>query len=299
MRVRDGRHPAARAARRFLHDPAGLVALAGLLGLGVLGVLAPVIAPYAAGVSDIALITRPQAPFAAPGHLLGTNNLGHDLLSQLLYAIRETMVASFVCAAGAALIGAVVGLVAGWYGGWLDRVLTWLTGLFVVVPAIAVMLLLLVYTHWPITPFTYAVWLMLLLWVGVARAVRGAVMSLRTREYVAAAEAAGASGLRIMTRHLLPNATGPLLVAATNVVAQSVLVVATVTFLEYTSTQSEKPSLGILVAQGVNAVNQPESSLVLNPWWLYVLPGIVIALMLSCATVLTDAIDDALDPRAR
>lgn len=297
--MREGRHPALRAARRFAHNPAGVAALAGLLALGVLGLLAPVIAPYPAGVSDISLITRPQAPFAAPGHLLGTDNLGHDLLAQLLYAIRETIVAAVVCAGGASVIGTVVGLVAGWYGGWLDRVLTWLTGLFVVVPAIALMLLLLVYSSWPITPFTYGFWLMLLLWTSVARAVRGAVIALRPREYVAAAEAAGASGLRVMVRHLLPNATGPLLVSATNVVAQSVLVVATVTYLNYSSTQSEKPSLGIMIAQGVNSVGQPQASFVLNPWWTYVLPGLVIVLFLSSATVLADALDDALEPRAR
>jgi peptide/nickel transport system permease protein len=102
-----------------------------------------------------------------------------------------------------------------------------------------------------------------------------------------------------MVRHLLPNATAPLLVAATNVIAQSVLVVATVAYLGYTSTQSEKPSLGILIAQGVSSIGQAQASLVLNPWWLYVLPGVVIALLLSCATVLADALSDALDPRTR
>jgi ABC-type dipeptide/oligopeptide/nickel transport system permease subunit len=299
LEVTSGRRPLLRAARRFVGNPPGVVALLGLLLLAVLGVLAPVIAPYPAGVSDIALITRPQAPFAASGHLLGTDNLGHDLLSQLLYAVRESTVAALVCAVGSALIGGVVGLLAGWYRGWLDSILNWLTGLFVVIPAIALMLLLLVYAHWPITPFTYALWLMLLLWTGVARAVRGAVISLRPREFISAAEAAGASGMRIMFRHLLPNSVGPLLVAATNVIAQSVLVVATVAYLRYASTQSEKPSLGILIAQGVQSVGHPEASLVLNPWWLYVLPGIVIALLLSCATVLADTLDDALDPRAR
>jgi peptide/nickel transport system permease protein len=135
---------------------------------------------------------------------------------------------------------------------------------------------------------------MLYLWPGVARVVRGAVAALKTREYVEAAHAAGASDLRIMFRHLLPNSAGPVIVAATSLIGQSIIIVATVDFLGLGTVQAEKPTLGSLIADAARGTGFAPA-----PWNLYLLPGIALTLMLVCVNFIGDTLDDALNPTAR
>ena len=137
--------------------------------------------------------------------------------------------------------------VAGYYGGVIDAIVTWATGAVVSLPAVAFLLIVVIF-RWPVTPFEFGLWLTIYLWTGVARVVRGSFVALRHREFVEAAHAAGASGPRIILRHLLPNASGPLIVAGTSLIGQSIVIVATVTFLGLGTVQAEKPSLGTLVA---------------------------------------------------
>jgi peptide/nickel transport system permease protein len=159
------------------------------------------------------------------------------------------------------------------------------------VPAVAVLLIVVIFSHWPVTPTVFGFWLMLYLWPGIARVVRGQVGALKSREYIEAAHAAGASSARIMFRHLLPNSAGPLIVAATALVGQSIIIVATVDFLGLGTVQAEKPTLGSLIADAARGTGFAQA-----PWNLYLLPGIALTLMLVCVNFVGDTLDDALNP---
>lgn len=287
--------PWRQALSRFRRRRLGVAALAVLALIFLTGALADTLAPYPPGRAFLELINQPQPPLTH-GHLLGTDVIGHDFLSQLLFAIRESVVSSLVCALGATLIGVVVGALAGFYGGALDAVVSWLTGVVVSVPAIAVLLLVVIF-RWPVSPFEFGLWLMMYLWTGVARVVRSTVSSLRTREYVEAAHAAGASSLRVILRHVLPNTSGSVIVAATSLVGQSIVIVATVDYLGFGTEQSEKPTLGSLVADAARGTGGNAFGGVQAPWWTYVFPAVVLVLMLVCVNFVGDSLDDALNPR--
>ncbi len=291
------RGPWRQALGRFWRRPLGLAALAFVLALFVVALLAPVVAPYQVGQIFIEDIAHPRGPLA-PGHLLGTDALGRDFLTQLLWAVRETMLTAFVSAGLATAIGALLGLVAGYVGGPLETAAASLSRVVVSVPAIVV--LGYVSTRQPslLSPFQNALWVALVLWPGVMRIVATHVASLRGREFVEAAHASGASGPRILLRHLLPNVSGPVVVAATSLVAQGVVVVATVQYLGFSANVSHAPTLGGLVADATRA-----QSLVLSQsvglgaiWWLYALPSALLVALLLAVTFLGDVLDEALNP---
>jgi peptide/nickel transport system permease protein len=290
------RGPWRQALVRFRRRPLGVVALVILFAFFVVGLAASKLAPYAAGEEFLEYINKPQAPFAAHGHLLGTDIIGHDFLTQLLFGLRQSVFSSLVCALGATAIGMVVGALAGYYGGWFDAIVTWITGAVVSLPAVAFLLIVVIF-RWPVTPFEFGLWLVVYLWTGVARIVRASFVSLKAREFVEAAHAAGASGPRVIVRHLLPNASGPLIVAATSLIGQSIIIVATVTFLGLGTTQAEKPSLGTLVADAARGTGGTiGGGYVQSPWWLYVFPGVLLVLLLVCVNLVGDALDESLNP---
>ena len=293
------RGPWRQAAGRFRRRPLGVAALAFVLVLLVVGLLAPVLAPYQVGQIFVELVSRPQKPLA-PGHLLGTDPLGRDFLTQLLWAVRETTVTGFFCAGLATALGVVLGVLTGTVGGALEAAVASLSRVIVAVPAIIV--LGYVSTREPtlLSPFQNALWVALVLWPGVARVVAANVASLQGREFVEAAHAAGASRPRIVVRHLLPNLSGPIVVAATSLVAQGVVVVATVQYLGFSANQSNSPTLGGLVADATRA-----QQLVLSQavdlggiWWLYVFPSALLVALLLAVTFLGDVLDEALNPAA-
>jgi peptide/nickel transport system permease protein len=292
--------PWQQALIRFRRHPLGVVALVVLLAFLVVGALAGVLAPYPAGRTFIELIQKPQPPLTSH-HLLGTDVLGRDFLTQLLFAIRQTTLAALACAVMATALGVLVGALAGYMGGWLDSFVSWASGVFVAVPAMAVLIIITVWSRFYPTPFDYALWLTVILWPGVARVVRAELASLRRREFVEAAYAAGASGPRVLLRHLLPNASGQIIVAGTSIVGQSIVIVATVQYLGYAFNQPERPTLGGLVADATVA-----PSLILTGdvslsalWWLYVFPAAILVVLLLAVVFLGDALDEALNPVAR
>ena len=270
-----------------------------MLAFFVVGFLAKHIAPYAADDEFIQFLGKPQPPLS-PHHFLGTDVISHDFLSQLLVGIHETTVSSLWCAALATVAGTIVGALAGYYGGWFDALVTWLTTVVVAVPALAFLLVVVVWARRPVTPLEFAYWLSMILWTSVARVVRASVQSLRSREFVEAAQALGASGPRIIARHVLPNAAGVILVAATSVIAQSVVIVATVDYLGYGTEQYDHPSLGSLLADAARGTGAaPGGGAALQaPWWLFLFPAVLLVALLVCVNFVGDALDDALNPRA-
>jgi peptide/nickel transport system permease protein len=284
------RGPWRQALARFRRQPLGVGALLILLFFFVVGLLAGRIAPYSAGSEFVEFINKPQ-PLFTPHHWLGTDVIGHDFLTQMLFAIHETLGASLLCAPGAALLGAVTGALAGYYGGVFDAVLTFVSAALWSVPAVAILLIVVIFSKFPVTPAQFAFYLLLYLWPGVARVVRAQFIALRDREFVEAAHAAGASGPRVILRHLLPNSSGPLIVAMSALVGQSIIIIATVDFLGWGTEQVEKPTLGSLIADAARGTGYAAA-----PWWLYVIPAVTLALLLACVNLVGDALDEAFNP---
>jgi ABC-type dipeptide/oligopeptide/nickel transport system permease subunit len=295
------RGPWRQALARFRRRPLGMAAAAVFGAFVLVAVFAGSIAPYAAGRTFLQFMQRPQRPLVAH-HLLGTDVLGHDFLTELVFAVHQTVLSGLVCAAGATAVGVTVGALAGYYGGWYDAVVTWTTGVAVSIPAMAILVVVLIWSNVAVTPLNDGLWLTAVLWTGVARVVRASVLSLRTRAYVDAAQASSASDLRILLRHLLPNAAGPIIVAATSLVAQAVVIVATVNYLGFSFDTAEKPTLGGLVS---SATASTSGALVTGPtslgalWWLYVFPAAALVVFLMSVAFLGDALDEALNPSAR
>jgi len=293
--VRQG--PWRQAFARFRRRPLGMVAFAFVAALVVVGALAGEIAPYYPGQEFVQYITRPQPPLT-PHHLLGTDVLGRDFFTQLVYAIRETALSSLVCAGGATAVGVVVGALAGYYGGAFDELVSWVTRVVVAVPAIAVLIVIAVWSTLPLSPLTDGLSLMALLWTGVARVVRATVRSLRLNEYVEAAEASGASPLRVLFRHVLPNATGAVIVAGTTVVGQAIAIIATVDYLGYGYNKPESPTLGGLVADATQATGASlgRAPSISSVWWLYWIPVALLVIVLLAVAFVGDTLDDAFNP---
>jgi peptide/nickel transport system permease protein len=284
------RGPWRQALGRFRRRPVGVAAVVVLLAFAIVAVLTPRIAPYSGAQLFFEYLDHPQPPSFHGGHLLGTDVIGHDMLTQLLWAIRESMFGAVGCAAGATAIGVVVGAVAGYAGGALDAVVEWLVGVVVTVPALVVLILVVVYSA-PVPLWAFPVTLALYLWTYVARAVRASVVSLRAREFVEAAHAAGASATRIVAGHLLPNTVGTVLVAATAVAGQAIVLIATADYFGLGNQQSDRPTLGGLVA---NAAKGTPSGYA--PWWLYAIPAFTLGLLLVCLNFASDTLDDVLEP---
>jgi ABC-type dipeptide/oligopeptide/nickel transport system permease subunit len=293
------RGPWRQALGRFRRRRVGVAALGILLAFGIVGLLAKTIAPYAADDEFIQFLAHPQPPLTAH-HLLGTDAISHDFLSQLLVSVHETVLSALVCAGCTTVVGTIVGALAAYYGGWFDAAVSWLTTVIVAVPAIAFLLVVIIWSRFPVSPIQFAYWLTLVLWTGVARVVRAHVASLRVREYVEAAHALGASGGRIIARHLLPNATGTVLVAATSVMGQSIVLVATIDYLGFGFNEYSRPTLGGLLANAARGTAAIPGTFLPapSPWWLFVFPAVLLVLLLVCINVVGDALDDALNPRA-
>ncbi|MEV7010569.1 dipeptide/oligopeptide/nickel ABC transporter permease/ATP-binding protein [Streptosporangium sp. NPDC051022] len=220
-------------------------------------------------------------------HPLGTDALGHDLLAQVMRGTQQSLLIALSVALGAALIGTVIGIVAGFYRGRADALLMRTVDLFLTVPTIAVAAVLGHNFAGESGWFLIAAVLAALMWTTVARVVRGVVLGLREREFVAAARALGASNVRIMALHILPNVAGPIIVSVTVLVAGAVLAETALSFIGF-GVQPPDTSLGLLIANAQSAVGT-------RPWLFYS-PGVVILLIALSINFVGDGLRDALDP---
>jgi ABC-type dipeptide/oligopeptide/nickel transport system permease subunit len=282
-------------AARFRGKPVAVVALGVLLGLFATGLLAQLIAGSGAGNIDLAHVKN--GPSTA--HLFGTDNVGRDVLKRTVYGIRSTEQVALAAAALATLIGVAAGLLAGYFGGWIDAVVIRLADLVTAYPAVVFTLAAFVYFR-PVWPHTLIFVFTSFMWAAVARVVRADVVCLREAEFVEAARALGASDARILSRHLLPNIGGTILVAATSLIGLVVLVDSTVEFFGFGVPSSVEPSLGNLVADTVKfkfglASNSDVGALQFG-WWTWFFPGLVLVLILVCVNLVGDALDEALNP---
>lgn len=245
------------------------------------------IAPYSFSAINVNQLSRPPSAH----HFFGTDLLGRDHFSRTLYAVRTSETVALSVAVAGTLIGIVIGALGGYYGGWLDAVLMRVVDFTVALPVLAVLFTAIVFFGAP-TPRKIGTVLAVVLWTSVARVVRASFNSLREREYVDAARAAGASDLRIIVAHLLPNAIGAIIAAATLMVGQAILLDATMKFLDYGYDAGVTPSLGNLVADTTKYGLEKGNTY----WWLYMPPALVIIVILIGVNVVGDSLDEALNP---
>jgi ABC-type dipeptide/oligopeptide/nickel transport system permease subunit len=276
------------AARAEARHHRGFVAGATLLALFAgLALAAPWLAPrdpLAVAEAGGATLERPSS-----AHLFGTDALGRDLLSRVLWGGRVSLAVGVGVELAVAALGCAVGLLAGYRGGAVDAILMRVTDVVMAFPSLVLAIGLIAVFETPGLDKVVLV-LVALGWTTIARVVRGAVLTLKEREYVDAARALGASHWTIMTRHLLPNALGPLLVAATIGVGSNMVAEAGLSFLGL-GAQSPTISWGAMLADG-------QTFLATAPW-VAVFPGAALLLAVLGVNLLGDGLRDLLDPRFR
>jgi ABC-type dipeptide/oligopeptide/nickel transport system permease subunit len=277
----------AYARMRFLRHRLAVAGLVVLLVACVVALFPAQVAPYAFDEFDFEHIVAP--PTWDGWHIFGTDQLGRDYLSRVIFALRTSLWVALFVSLVATAIGTVVGAIAGYYGGKVDNFLMRLVDLVLVVPFLAVLLVLSAYLGQG-KPLRVGMILALLLWVNLARIVRGTFLSLREKEFVEAAKASGAGDLRIMFRHMLPSTVGPIVVTMTVLVAVAILLEAALSFLGF-GVQPPTPALGKLIADG-----QIEG---FTTWWLVTFPGAVIVVLALAVNFIGDGLRDALDPQQR
>ena len=275
------------ARMRFLRHRLAVASLIVLILIGVVAVFADQLAPHAYDELDLSNIAA--SPTLEGNHWFGTDFLGRDYLSRVIYGIRTSLYVALLVAFVATAIGTTVGAVSGYYGGQVDNLLMRFTDLILTLPFLAVLLVASVYLGHG-NPTRVGFILAFLFWTGLARIVRGLFLSLREKEFVEAAKAAGASDLRIIVRHILPNCIGPIVVTMTLIIALAILTEAALSFLGF-GIQPPQPALGKLIAEG-----QTEG---FSLWWLVTFPGVMIVLIALAVNFVGDGLRDALDPTQR
>jgi len=268
--------------RQFRRNQLALAGGVVVLVLALAAVLAPLLAPYDPAAYDVKQILLPPSP----AHWFGTDQIGRDVFSRMLYGARISMAVGFVSVGIAVLVGTLIGTVAAFYGGRLDELLMRFVDLMLNFPRLFLLLTL-------IALLRPSIWVIMAVigftgWMGLARLVRGEILSLKEREFVQSARALGARDRRIMFRHILPNALVPLLVSATLGVAGAILAESGLSFLGL-GVQPPTPSWGNILIDGKANIE--------IAWWLSVFPGMAILVTVLAYNLLGEGLRDALDPR--
>jgi len=266
---------------RLVRNPLSALGLGLLILLVLAAVFAPLIAPYNPDGFDAA------SKFLAPSsqHLFGTDDVGRDIFSRVLYGARYSLTAGLVILALAASTGTVVGLVAGYAGGLLDEVLMRVTDMFLAFPALILAMCVAAALGPSLVNATVAtaiVW-----WPWYARLVRGQVLQLRNETFVSAARLAGASRARILFRHILPNCTTPIIVQMSLDLGYAILTLAALSFIGL-GAQAPTPEWGSMIAVG--------RDFYLTQWWYVTFPGLAIFIAVLAANLVGDGLQEVLSP---
>ena len=252
--------------------------------MSLLALLAPLIAPFDPTAIDVNAIFLPPGS----GHLLGTDALGRDVFSRMLFGARASLWVGFTAVAIAATLGTFIGLVAVYVGGLVDELLMRLVDVMLCFPSFFLILAVVAFLEPSL--FNIMVVIGLTSWMGVARLVRAETLKLREQDFVAAARLSGAGPLRILFLHILPNAMAPVLVSATLGVAGAILTESALSFLGL-GVQPPDPSWGNILMDG-------KSTLTIAPW-LSIFPGLAILFTVLGYNLLGESLRDLLDPRLK
>lgn len=270
--------------RRLFANRLAIIGLLLVLLLFTVALLAPFISPYDPARIDLYNILSPPSI----RHLLGTDQLGRDVLSRMIWGARISLLVGFIAVGISAIIGMILGAVAGFYGGWVDNLIMRFVDIMLCFPTFFLILAV-------ISILEPSIWNIMIVigltsWMGVARFVRAEFLSLMDREFVLSAKASGASDLRIIFRHVLPNALAPVLVAATLGVAAAILTESALSFLGI-GIQPPTPSWGGMLTAGKDNIE--------IAWWLSLYPGLAILFTVLGYNLLGEGIRDAIDPRLK
>ncbi len=246
--------------------------------------LASFLAPYDPGKTNVSMKLKPPSL----QHFLGTDQLGRDAFSRMLFGSRVSLSVGFVAVAISISIGILVGAISGYYSGWTDALLMRFVDIMLCFPSF--FLILTVVALLGPSLFKVMVVIGITSWMGTSRFVRAEFLSLRERDFVQAAKALGVKDHRIIFRHILPNALAPVFVTATLDVATAILVEAGLSFLGF-GVQPPAPSWGNILTEG--------RTYIFDAWWLTVFPGLSILLTVLSFNLLGEGLRDALDPRLR
>jgi peptide/nickel transport system permease protein len=253
-----------------------------VLTLFFIAILAPLISPYNPNDIDRKHVLEPPSI----KHPLGTDDLGRDVLSRMIYGSRISLAVGFVAIGIATLIGMIVGAFAGYYGGWTERIIMRFIDIMLTIPTFFLILAVIAFIG-------AGIWNIMIVigvtsWMGVSRLVRAEFLSLKEREYVLAAKALGASDFQIIFKHLMINSMAPVLVSAILGVAGAVLIESALSFLGI-GIQPPTPSWGNILTLGKDNIE--------IAWWLSVFPGLAILITVLGYNLLGEGIRDAIDPR--
>jgi peptide/nickel transport system permease protein len=278
--------PATRRLSSYPVVPIAIIALMVFIALA-----ADVLAPHNPEVGSLGLRFRPPAWQAGGSatYLLGTDHLGRDVLSRLLFGARVSLVVGFTAVIVAGLLGITLGITAGYLGGWVDEVIMRLTDTWLALPALTFAIFLAAVMG-P-SEMNIIIVLACVYWTRYARVIRGEVLSLKEREFVRLAIIAGCSRLTIMRRHILPNVLNSAIVLATLMLGVVVVTEAALSFLGV-GVPPPKPAWGLMLADG-------KRGLMAGYWWLTVLPGVCIMLLVLAANLLGDWLRVKFDPQLR
>lgn len=270
--------------KQLLHNKLALGGFVIIFFLFFVAVFAPFIAPYNYKTIDVqAILLSPCSE-----HPFGTDDLGRDLLSRMIWGSRISLLVGFVSVGIATAIGILLGSFAGFYGKWADMIIMRFVDMMLCIPSFFLILSVIAF----IGPSIWNIMIIIGLtsWMGVARLVRAEFLSLKEREFVLAARASGAGDFRIIFRHILPNALAPVFVAAILGVAAAVLVESALSFLGL-GVQPPTPSWGNILTDGKDNIE--------IAWWLSVFPGLAILVTVLGYNLLGEGMRDALDPRLK
>jgi peptide/nickel transport system permease protein len=275
---------------RFLTEPAAVFGSVILAALIIAAIAAPILAPH--DPIETSLRLRNVPPFwdtkGSTDYFLGTDPVGRDLLSRIIYGARVSLFVGIVVTLLAAVLGVAVGLLAGYYGGLIDEVLMRIADLFLVFPFILLAVTIIAVLGAGIT--NLIITLVITGWVQYARLVRGQVLTLKEVQYVDAARVAGAKDARIIGRHILPNLLASVVVLGTLQMAFVLLTEAALSFLGL-GVNPSTPTWGTMINEGRNYIY--------NAWWVITFPGIAILLTVLAINMLGDWLRDVLDPTLR
>jgi peptide/nickel transport system permease protein len=268
-------------AERFARNRLALLGTVLLALLAVAATLAPLVAPYGRDEVSYNLLAPPSA-----AHLLGTDDVGRDVLTRLLFGAQTSLEIGLFAALAAVALGTVVGAIGGYAGGATDRLVTAAIDLMLSFPLLPLALVVAAFVI--VTPPVLVLLVGLLSWMPVARLVRAEVLALKERDFVLAARALGGSDCRLILRHIVPNALAPVIVSGTLLVASAILLEAALSYLGY-GVRPPVPSLG-------NMLQNAQQYIYTAPW-IAVFPGAAISLIVTSVNLIGDGLRDALDPR--
>ncbi len=271
------------ALYRLISNKLSLFSTIWIILIIFLAIITPLIAPYDYAYQDLDL--GPSGPSAL--HLLGTDTLGRDLLTRMMYGSRVSLMVGFLATVVALTIGVLWGTVAGFSGGRVDTIMMRIVDILYGIPFIIFVILLMVIFGRNLILLFMAIGAVE--WLTMARIVRSQVMNLSKQEFILAAEAMGVSKISIILRHLIPNTIGPVIVYATLTIPQIMLLEAFLSFLGL-GVQAPLSSWGLLIRDG--AVSMEEY------WWLLIFPSLAFSLTLFSLNFIGDGLRDALDPRS-